>query len=133
MTSTLAKATSLWFAILLIAILNGLFREAVLGPSLGSVSALILSGTILSIGIFCLVFLAIHWFGPLPAAGYWSIGVYWLVLTIVFEFGFGRFVLQKPWSELLAQYTFQGGNLWPMVLAVIVVSPWVAARLRGLA
>jgi hypothetical protein len=126
------KASSLWLAILLIAIINGTMREKALIPGLGTFQGLIASGIILSCCIFLLAFLAVPWYGRLTPSNYWLIGSLWLSLTLVFEFGFGRFVQQKAWAELLQAYTFKDGNIWPIVLVITFVSPWLAVRLRGL-
>ena len=57
-------------------------------------------------------------------------GLGWLALTLVFEFSFGL-LRGRTLAELLAAYRFEGGNLWPVVLAVTALAPWLAARLRG--
>jgi len=126
------KAATLWLAILVLAILNGGFRETALIPALGSFTGLIASGVILSACIFIVAFAAAPWFGPLTPRQWLSVGLFWLLLTVAFEFGLGRFVQHKPWGELLNAYTFQGGNIWPIVLLVTLLSPWLAARLRRL-
>jgi hypothetical protein len=53
-------------------------------------------------------------------------------MTVLFEFLFGRFVAGKSWEELLQAYNILTGNLWLLVLVVIAVSPYLAARVRGL-
>jgi hypothetical protein len=58
------------------------------------------------------------------------IGLGWLVLTLVFEFSFGLLRGVLP-TEILAAYTFKGGNIWPLVLLVTAAAPWLAAKLRG--
>jgi len=130
--SVLYKAATLWLAILVLAILNGAFREWILLPSLGNFAGLVASGVILSACIFLVAWAAVPWFGPLGARRFLSVGVLWLLLTLLFEFGFGRFVQHKPWTELFDAYTFHGGNIWPVVLLVTCLSPWLAARLRHL-
>jgi len=52
-------------------------------------------------------------------------------LTLIFEFAFGRLVRHETWAQLLQAWTFRGGNLWPAVVAVTAVSPFLAARMRG--
>jgi hypothetical protein len=49
---------------------------------------------------------------------------------VAFEFTFGRLVQGKPWPQLLEAYTFKDGNIWPLVLLVTTLAPWIAARLR---
>ena len=52
-------------------------------------------------------------------------------MTVFFEFLFGRLVAHKSWGELLQAYDPTTGNLWLLVLLVIAVSPYLAAKLRG--
>jgi hypothetical protein len=126
-----AKALTIWFVVLVMAIANGTLREAVLIPVLGAVPGLILSGVLLSALILAVVYFSLPWFGQAPVARYVALGLSWLCLTLVFEFTFGRLIQGKPWSELLEAYTFKGGNIWPIVLLTVAAAPYVAARIRG--
>ncbi len=130
--AVLLKALVLWVAILVLAILNGALREGVLIPAMGTFAGLIASGIALCFCIALVAFFAAPWYGRLSSRQYWFIGLFWLLLTLLFEFSFGRFVQQKDWAQLAQAYTFQGGNLWPVVLALTFFSPWLAARQRGL-
>lgn len=132
-TSVWLKSTALWLLILVLAVANGLLREHLLIPALGSAAGLAASGTLLSAAIFLVAWLAAPWYGRLSTRGWLGIGLYWLALTLAFEFGLGRFVQHHTWDQLLAAYTFQGGNLWPLVLVITLLAPWLAARMRGLA
>lgn len=132
MTALFTKALVLWFGILVLAVLNGGLRENVLNPALGGVAGQLVSGTVLSICIVLIAWLAIPWFGALTEPEYLYIGVLWLILTVNFEFSFGRFVLDQSWAELFDAYRFRGGNIWPIVLACTFIAPWLAARMRGL-
>ncbi|WP_166253642.1 hypothetical protein [Marinobacter salicampi] len=124
------KALAVWFGIVILAIANGVFREVVLIPFIGSPGGLMLSGVLLSSFILGITYLTLPWFGRLPVSGYLAIGLGWLCLTLAFEFGFGRLVQGKPWPELFEAYRFTGGNIWPIVLLVTALSPSIAARLR---
>jgi hypothetical protein len=130
--AVLIRAVLWWVAILTMAILNGILREKLLIPSIGSFAAVMTSGLILSCLIFLVSCVAAPGLGHLNAAQYWIIGFVWLVMTLIFEFGFGLFVQHKALSELLQAYSFKGGNIWPVVLASTLISPWLAAHLRGL-
>ncbi len=132
MTTTVwLKTTVLWLAILVLAILNGMLREKALIPAFGSFVAFIASGAILSLCIFLVAFSAVPWYGPLAIRHWLIVGLFWLLLTLAFEFSFGLFVQNKTWAELFDAYTFRGGNIWPIVLAVTFISPWLAAKIRG--
>lgn len=128
----LLKSVVIWAAFIPLAILNGGLREKCLVPLIGSRLALPLSG-LLAAGLFLLLaWGTLPWLGPLSPAGYRLLGLGWLALTVLFEFLFGRLVANKGWRELLAAYNPMGGNLWLLVLLTIALSPWWAARLRGL-
>ncbi|MGD8790785.1 MAG: hypothetical protein PVH05_15000 [Burkholderiales bacterium] len=116
----------------MLAILNGVMRERVLIEAFGNVSGLFMSGIILSICIFLVALISAPWFGPLGSRQWLLVGMLWFIFTVVFEFGFGRFAQDKAWGELFDAYTFRGGNIWPVVLLVTLLSPWLAARIRNL-
>ncbi|MHB8771664.1 MAG: hypothetical protein ACYC7J_11735 [Syntrophales bacterium] len=115
----------------MLAILNGMLREKVLIPALGSFAGLIASGAILSLCILLVASAAAPWYGPLAFRQWILIGLFWLLLTVVFEFSFGRFAQHKTWAELFDAYSFRGGNLWPIALVATLISPWLAAKIRG--
>lgn len=126
------KALIIWALILGLAIANGALRQSVLIPSLGNPVSLVLSGVLLSILIVVVAFLALPWMQLCRPVQFCSIGLFWLALTLTFEFIFGLWQ-GKSWPELLEAYTFNGGNIWPFVLIVTALAPYLAAKLRGIA
>lgn len=125
------KATAAWLLILVCAVLNGGLREALLMPSLGKPAALVLSGVLLSIVIVAVSLLLVPRLGRLSTSQGLYIGLLWLCLTLIFEFGFGRLVQHQSWQQLGEAYTFKEGNIWPLVLVVTLVAPLLALRVRG--
>ena len=120
----------LWAAIIPMAIANGILRDAVLVRSLGQKMARTVSGLSLSAVILAWTILTIPWV-PLPGLmQYAGVGLLWLTLTVAFEFFFGRVVAKKSWQELLRAYRFENGDIWPLVLMAVTVSPVAAAALR---
>jgi len=112
------------------AIANGIFRDAALVSSLGQKRARTVSGLSLSVVILAWTILTIPWI-PLPGLmQYAGVGLLWLALTVAFEFLFGRVVAKKSWEELLRAYRFENGDIWPLVLMAVTVSPVAAAALR---
>ena len=56
--------------------------------------------------------------------------LFWLMLTLVFEFSFGL-ARGLDWSQMLAAYTFKDGNLWPLCLLITLTAPWLVGWYRG--
>ena len=132
MTSILIKGTGIWLAIVFAAIINGTFREKILTSVIGPKLALPISGLSLAILVFVISFLLIPSIGIKESKGFVLVGIYLVVLTLVFEFGFGHFVSGKSWSEILQVFNITKGDLFVVVLYITGVSPYLVARLRGL-
>lgn len=126
------KVLLLWMAIIPLAIANGIAREKLLNPRLPHPVARAVSGILLSLLIVAFALLTVPWLGWQQTNRWVDMGALWFFWTLLFEFGFGLFVARKTWKELLKAYTFKGGELWPLVLVVVFLAPWLAAGLRGL-
>lgn len=46
-----------------------------------------------------------------------------MILTILFEFVFGHYVIKNPWQKLLADYNILKGRLWSLLLLTELISP----------
>lgn len=126
----IVKALLAWVGILVLALLNGAIREAVIIPAIGSTNALFFSGVLLILIIVGVTYLVLPWMEARKKSHLILIGFVWLCLTLVFEFTFG--LLQgKSIAELLIAYTFKGGNIWSLVLLTTASAPYMAAKLRG--
>ncbi|MCF6354009.1 MAG: hypothetical protein L3J26_02730 [Candidatus Polarisedimenticolaceae bacterium] len=132
MIGILLKATGIWFVIVLAAIMNGMLREKILVPIIGSNLALPLSGVSLAIIVFVASLIFIPFIGASEAKVYIAIGLFWVVLTLLFEFIFGHFVAGKPWKDVMQVFNVKKGDLFLVVLCVTAISPWFAAKVRGL-
>ncbi|SMP65262.1 hypothetical protein SAMN06295888_11265 [Desulfonatronum zhilinae] len=132
LTIVALKALTIWTGILVLAVANGILRESVLIPGLGTPAALVLSGLLLSALIIGVAYISLPWLQISRPVQFWLVGFGWLALTLVFEFSFGIWQ-GKSWPVLLEAYTFKGGNIWPVVLAITALAPYLAAKLRGLA
>ena len=126
---TLLKSVLAWIVILSLAILNGTLRDMVLVHALGPALARGVSGVVLCSVILAAAALAAPWLAKPPPRSFWWIGALWLVLTLAFETAVG-YAEHQSWQRLLDAYTFQGGNLWPLVLVTTLIAPWVGARVR---
>lgn len=125
------RATLVWLLLVAIAIANGLVREAVLTPRWGAATGHVVSSLTLSGLIVFVAWLTIGWVAPASAAAGFVAGGWWLLLTVGFEFGFGRW-RGRGWDELLADYDLSRGRIWLLVLVATFLSPWLVGRWRGL-
>ncbi len=119
-----------WVGMAVLAILNGILREKGYGRFMGDLAAHQVS-TLLAIALFGgYVWVFTGWVpidSPAQAA---QIGLLWLCMTVLFEFGFGHFAAGHSWAELLHDYNLFKGRLWVLVLIWIAVAPYVCFRLR---
>lgn len=124
------KISFFWLVILVLAFLNGGLREVILIPSLGNPFAFIISGVLLSACILVVSYIFIPKLGALTNIECFYIGLYWLGLTLIFEFTFGLLVQNKSLETILEVYKFKDGNIWPIVLFVIFIAPLITTKIQ---
>ena len=117
------RAGTVWFAIMLIAILNGAARDVLLAPRLGDPVARAVSCVTLAAMIMLVTWVALPWIHPASMHDAWTVGVMWLAMTLTFEFVAGHYLFHTEWSTLLADYNFLKGRLWILVLIVTTTAP----------
>lgn len=119
----LRRTTLIWFTILLGAIINGAIRETFLKLRLGDATAHVISALLLSAAVFFVTWISIRWIAPSQPRDGWAIGVWWLTLTLAFEFLGGHYLFGTPWQVLLNDYRIFDGRLWLLVLASTLLAP----------
>jgi hypothetical protein len=114
-----------WLGMPVVAILNAAVREKAYKNSVGELAAHQLSTLTLLILIAIYTWLiSLGW--KLESAGEaLTVGAVWLVLTIAFEFGFGRLVMHHPWERLFHDYNILKGRVWILVLIWTFLAPLV--------
>ena len=132
MSSMLIKVIGIWFVIVVAAILNGVFREKILVPTIGANMAFPLSGILLAVLVFLITLMFVTFIGSSESKTYIGVGVLWVMLTLSFEFMFGYFVIGKSWQEILNIFNIMNGDLFIVVLFTSAISPWATAKLRGI-
>ncbi|MBI1173968.1 MAG: hypothetical protein GC139_01730 [Sideroxydans sp.] len=119
-----------WFVMLLVAVANGALRDFTYGKYVSGLHAnqlSTLSGIIL-LGLVIRVY--VHCWPPISARQALLVGLFWMVLTVTFEFLFFHFVAGRPWHELLANYNLLRGRVWPLLLVWVALAPYLFYRLR---
>jgi hypothetical protein len=120
-----------WFVLLLAAMVNGSLRELTYGKHVSELLANQLS-CVSGIFLFAVV---IHQYvrrwPPASAREAWYIGMFWMVLTVAFEFLFFHYLGGHSWEALLANYDIASGRLWPLILLWVLIAPYFFYQLHN--
>ena len=127
----LLRTVIIWCVLLVMAILNGGFREAVLVPGFGRGVGHAMSTVMLSALSVLVGWIAMPWIAPRTIQDAWMVGIVWLALTLLFEFVAGRFLFGRSWIELMTDYNLLAGRIWLMVLVVTLLTPVLAFTRRS--
>jgi hypothetical protein len=87
----------------------------------------IVYGSLIILGV---ALVSVRWIGASRSFQLLGIGVLWAVLTLAFEILFGRFVAGASWERLLSDFDVIQGGLMPFGMIVLVLSPWIAGKVR---
>lgn len=118
----------LWLVLAVVAIANGMVRERSYGQHISELRAhqiSTLTGMILT-GAVVLLFSLAFPIGDAHSA--LRIGLLWVVMTVLFELGFGHWVAGHPWARLFADYDLLAGRLWLLFLVWLGVLPYLVYR-----
>ena len=125
------RAFAVWVVIILAETIHGIARVTILEPIAGDLRARQIGVFTGSAMIFLISLLSIRWIGESRPTRLLLIGLFWAVLTAVFEIVLGRFVLSLNWERILSDYDlFSGGFMLPG-LVFTALSPLLAGKLRS--
>ena len=117
-----------WAAIAVAMIANGILRETVIRPAVGSRAAEVIS---VLLGIAIITIMTRWLLRPLAGAALHVLvraAADLVLLTVAFEFLFGRYVDGKSWQQLVDNYAIWRGKLWPIALTCVALMPFVWGR-----
>jgi hypothetical protein len=121
--STLILYALFWLILMVVGILNGVLRVSTYGKHMPEIRAHQLS-SLTGIIFFSLAVWLMNGIRPIESSGQaFLIGFIWFILTILFEFGFGHFIMKHPWEKLFQDYRIDRGRLWGLVLIWILFVP----------
>ena len=120
-----------WTGLMIIGILNGVIRVFLYTPAMPELHAHQLS-TLIGLLLFGAYVWILSGVRPMESAKQAAvIGVMWLFMTVLFEFGFGHYVAGHSWEKLINDYDLLKGRLWLLVLIWIALSPRIFYMLRS--
>ena len=114
-----------WLPMVFIAIVNELVRERFITNRIKELYAHQVSTFTLMLFFGVYIWLILRLLKPESSQQALNIGLFWLVLTIVFEFLFGHYVAGHSWSKLFEDYNIIAGRVWILVLIWVTLAPYV--------
>jgi hypothetical protein len=123
------KYVLLWFPMLLLAIANGTLRDLGYRRYTGILLAHQISTVTLIVFFAFYIHYIIQRFPPSSQGQALLIGLLWLLLTLCFEFGFGR-LRGNSWMKLLEDYNLLKGRIWIFIPIWILIAPYLFYRLH---
>lgn len=125
----LLKGFAVWLILMAVESVHGALRELFLAPLIGNFRArqiAVCTGSLLILGVACLF---VRWMRADTTRRLIAVGLLWLLLTLLFEFGLGRFVLDYSWERMTSDYDLSRGGLMSLGLALLALAPLIASRL----
>ncbi|HEY9816544.1 MAG TPA: hypothetical protein V6D20_12215 [Candidatus Obscuribacterales bacterium] len=126
----LLRSFVIWLVFILAESLNGIARSLWLVPSLGNSLAHRVSFAIGSLLILIIATVFVPWLRASRVQSL-GIGLLWAGLTLAFEVGLGRWVLDYSWTQIWADYDVFQGALMPLGLGLMVLSPIIGGIIRS--
>jgi len=124
------RAIAVWLLVMAVEFVHGTLRWIFLRPRVGDLRSGqigVLTGSVL---FLLIVYFCEPWMTLRGFADCLRVGLLWVVLTVVFEWNFGHYVIGRSWESLAAEYNLSHGGLMPVGLAIFAMTPWMAWRLR---
>ncbi len=128
----LLKAIAIWLLIAVAEVGHGIVRVSVLNRRLGDRRARqigVFSGSAI---ILAIAWLAAPWLGANTTPQCLAVGALWFVLMLAFDVAFGRWVFRASWRRIASEFDFRQGGLLAIGMVIVLLAPWLAAKLRGL-
>ena len=123
------KSLGIWFILAVAVIAVATFRVGVLLPPFNEQTAHHL-GTILYLIVqFIIIYLFIRKMRIKNVKTLLEIGFFWIVITVIFEFIFGHYVMGHPWQKLFADYNLFNGRLWVLELINNIAAPLISEKI----
>lgn len=116
------RAALVWMLFILAETGSGMVREVFIAPVIGALRARQFGVLVGCIIIFIIAWLTARWMGAGTRRQQLSVGAFWVLLTLIFEFALGR-ATGASWSRILSGFMLLG-------LAFMFITPWLTRRLR---
>lgn len=126
----LIKALIVWFLIAIGEIINGNIRVRLLQRKYGQRRAKQLS-FFLGIAIFwTITWFFLSWVGPSNLYQCFGIGLIWMLLMLLLDIYFGKFVFRYSWQKISDDFNPKKGNLLGVGMLLLFLCPAIIFLLQ---
>lgn len=125
----LFRAFIVWLIIIFAESVHGTLRQIFLAPLIGDFPARRIAFFIGMLLIFLIAYLFIRWIDAPTRKSLFIVGTMWAILTLLFEFSLGFFVLGYSNERMLEDYNLARGGLMGFGLLFMIFAPYLAAKL----
>lgn len=108
---------------------HGVVRELFIAPVIGGAAARQLGVLVGSVILFIIAWLTARWMRATTDRQQFTVGAFWVALTIVFEFAVGS-ARGMSFGHMLADFNPARGGYLLFGLAFMFVTPWLTRKLR---
>ena len=122
-------ALAVWIGLAVLAILNAVVREGLLSPAVGDYWGHVTSTITFLSGLFVVSYFYFGRYIDHSVRELVAIGLMWPTMTILFEFGFGHYVMGNSWDVLTADYNLLAGRVWSLVPLSMAIVPLLFGRI----
>ncbi len=127
----LVRALAVWLLIVFAESVHGTLRQLFLAPLIGDFMARRIAFFVAVLLIFLIAYLFINWINAPSVKSLFAVGLMWMILMTLFEFGLGHYVMNYSWERMIEDYDVSRGGLMGFGLLLMVFTPWLAAKARG--
>ncbi len=114
-----------WLLFMVTAVINGVFRVSRLQLTMTEYRAHVTSTLLLCLALLIEMSVFLELVGDRSQGWLIALGAMWALLTLGFEFGFGR-AMGQSWATLLENYNLLRGRIWPLVPLILLLTPVLA-------
>ena len=126
----IVRALAVLLLIILAESVHGTLRQLFLVPLVGDFTARRISFFIAVLLIFLITYFFIRWINAPTVKSLFAIGLMWIILMTLFEFGLGIFVMNYSWERMFEDYDISRGGLMGFGLLFMIFAPWLATKLH---
>ena len=125
---SIGRFAAVWLIMAAAMSANGIMRELVLKRAMNSGDADVVSATVGVALIALITAIGFRTIDEASAGALLALSAALVGATVLFETALGRVVDHKSWSDIAGHYNLLRGELWPLVLAWLAVTPFLWAR-----